>query len=145
MARVTVEDCLQFVDNRFDLVLKASERARELALGAADPLVPRDNDKPTVIALREIAQGFNVTEKPSIEFEDEVDIDIFSDATDDFGLAVSDVSEKTEEKVAEDRIFGELFGQTEVVNEAADMSVGEEGSVEQIQEKPSGEQKESED
>ncbi len=56
MARTTVEDCLDNVDNRFQLVMVASKRARELALGA-DPLVERDNDKPTVIALREIAAG----------------------------------------------------------------------------------------
>ena len=56
MARTTVEDCLENVDNRFQLVLIASKRARELSNGA-DPLVPRDNDKDTVIALREIAEG----------------------------------------------------------------------------------------
>lgn len=61
MARVTVEDCLQYVDNRFDLVLKASERAHLLELGAAEPMVPEENDKPTVLALREIAAGFDVT------------------------------------------------------------------------------------
>lgn len=57
MARVTVEDCLEHVENRFDLVLKAAERAHNLELGAADPIVEKDNDKPTVIALREIAAG----------------------------------------------------------------------------------------
>ncbi len=56
MARTTVEDCLDNVDNRFQLVMVASKRAREIASGA-DPLVERDNDKPTVIALREIAAG----------------------------------------------------------------------------------------
>jgi DNA-directed RNA polymerase subunit omega len=56
MARVTVEDCLEYVDNRFQLVLVATKRARQLALGN-DPLVPRDNDKDTVVALREIAEG----------------------------------------------------------------------------------------
>lgn len=56
MARTTVEDCLENVDNRFQLVLVAAKRARELAAGA-DALVPEDNDKPTVIALREIAAG----------------------------------------------------------------------------------------
>lgn len=56
MARTTVEDCLENVDNRFQLVLIASKRAREISLGA-DPLVDIDNDKPTVIALREIAAG----------------------------------------------------------------------------------------
>ena len=56
MARVTVEDCLPSVDNRFDLVLIASRRARQIAQGA-HPLVDVDNDKPTVVALREIAAG----------------------------------------------------------------------------------------
>ena len=57
MARVTVEDCLENVENRFQLVLVATKRARQLALGA-EPCVHRENDKPTVIALREIAGGF---------------------------------------------------------------------------------------
>ncbi len=56
MARLTVEDCLPHVDNRFDLVLLASKRARQIAVGSA-PLVDEENDKPTVIALREIAEG----------------------------------------------------------------------------------------
>jgi DNA-directed RNA polymerase subunit omega len=56
MARITVEDCLQHVDNRFQLVLVATRRARQLALGSS-PLVEVENDKPTVIALREIAEG----------------------------------------------------------------------------------------
>ena len=56
MARITVEDCLEHVDNRFDLVLLAARRARQISQGA-DPLVPAENDKPTVIALREIAEN----------------------------------------------------------------------------------------
>ena len=56
MARVTVEDCLQNVGNRFDLVLLATKRARQLANGM-DPLIPWENDKVTVVALREIAEG----------------------------------------------------------------------------------------
>jgi DNA-directed RNA polymerase subunit omega len=56
MARLTVEDCLENVVNRYDLVLLASKRARQIAMGA-DPLVPAENDKPTVIALREIAEN----------------------------------------------------------------------------------------
>jgi len=56
MARVTVEDCLQNVDNLFQLVLVASQRARRIANGA-EPAVPLENDKPTVVALREIAAG----------------------------------------------------------------------------------------
>jgi DNA-directed RNA polymerase subunit omega len=56
MARITVEDCLDKVDNRFQLVLAAARRARQLAMGA-QPLVPWENDKPTVVALREIAEN----------------------------------------------------------------------------------------
>ena len=56
MARVTVEDCLGQVDNRFDLVLLATRRARQIAEGV-EPLLPVENDKPTVVALREIAAG----------------------------------------------------------------------------------------
>jgi len=58
MARITVEDCLDKVDNRFQLVMISSKRARQLQTGGKDPMVPEDNDKPTVIALREIAEGF---------------------------------------------------------------------------------------
>ena len=57
MARVTVEDCLENVDNRFELVMLASKRARQLATGGKEPKVAWDNDKPTVVALREIAEG----------------------------------------------------------------------------------------
>lgn len=60
MARVTIEDCLDNVDNRFQLILVASRRARQLAKGSVEPTVPVENDKPTVLALREIAAG-NVT------------------------------------------------------------------------------------
>lgn len=57
MARVTVEDCLDYVDNRFQLVLLASMRAREILRSGQEPMVPWDNDKATVVALREIAKG----------------------------------------------------------------------------------------
>lgn len=56
MARITVEDCLKEVDNRFELVLMATRRARQITNGA-EPLVELENDKPTVLALREIATG----------------------------------------------------------------------------------------
>jgi DNA-directed RNA polymerase subunit omega len=56
MARITVEDCLENIENRFELVLTATKRARQIGNGS-DPMVPEENDKPTVIALREIAQG----------------------------------------------------------------------------------------
>ncbi len=57
MARVTVEDCLENVSNRFELVMVASKRARQMATGGKDPMVEEESDKPTVIALREIAEG----------------------------------------------------------------------------------------
>ena len=57
MARVTVEDCLDKVANRFELIMVASKRARQISNGGEDALVAEDNDKPTVIALREIAEG----------------------------------------------------------------------------------------
>jgi len=56
MARITVEDCLDNIDNIFEMVLVAAKRARRLAHGA-DALVELENDKPTVVALREIAEG----------------------------------------------------------------------------------------
>ncbi len=57
MARITVEDCLDHVDNRFELVMVGSKRARQIAVQGRDPLVPEENDKPTVLALREIEEG----------------------------------------------------------------------------------------
>ncbi|MEE3157987.1 MAG: DNA-directed RNA polymerase subunit omega [Pseudomonadota bacterium] len=57
MARVTVEDCLENVENRFELVMLASKRARQLATGGKDAKVAWENDKPTVVALREVAEG----------------------------------------------------------------------------------------
>ncbi|MDG2915141.1 DNA-directed RNA polymerase subunit omega [Bisgaard Taxon 10/6] len=57
MARVTVQDAVEKIGNRFDLILTAARRARQLQLNQREPLVPEDNDKPTVIALREIEKG----------------------------------------------------------------------------------------
>ena len=72
MARVTVEDCLDKVDNRFQLVLVATKRARQLAKGV-EPFVAWENDKPTVVALREIEEGFVTSqildERPEQESE----------------------------------------------------------------------------
>lgn len=73
MARVTVEDCLEHVDNRFELVMVASRRARHLHRQLAEPLVPEENDKPTVIALREVAEGLineDVLEAPEATADD---------------------------------------------------------------------------
>lgn len=57
MARVTIEDCLEKVDNRFELVLMAAKRAGQLSTGGEEPILGWENDKPTVVALREIAAG----------------------------------------------------------------------------------------
>ncbi len=57
MARITVEDCLDHVANRFELVLVGTKRARQIAVGGKEPMVAEENDKPTVIALREIEEG----------------------------------------------------------------------------------------
>jgi len=74
MARITVEDCLDNVDNRFELVMVSSKRARQIQAQGKDPLVEANNDKPTVIALREIADGLVnadiLNEKPSVEIEE---------------------------------------------------------------------------
>ena len=73
MARVTVEDCLEHVDNRFDLVLLATKRARQLSNGVA-PLLGWENDKATVVALREIAAGLVDEEVVAPKADPEVDI-----------------------------------------------------------------------
>ena len=82
MARITVDDCLEKVESRFDLVLKAAERARDLISTSAEPLVDPENDKPTIIELREISDGVldedyvppsddDDTDEVSLENEDE--------------------------------------------------------------------------
>ena len=80
MARVTVEDCLENVINRYELVLLASKRARQIALGS-EPLVPPDDDKPTVIALREIAENLvnteNVDKINQTDTDEELSEDVF--------------------------------------------------------------------
>ena len=69
MARVTIEDCLEHVENRFALVQLAAKRARLIANGQA-PLVDEENDKPTVLALREIAAGLMTEEKRARELDE---------------------------------------------------------------------------
>jgi len=76
MARVTVEDCLDKVDNRFELVMVATKRARQIATGGKDPLVAEESDKPTVIAHREIADGLvsaqSLSQEEQRQAEDEL-------------------------------------------------------------------------
>jgi DNA-directed RNA polymerase subunit omega len=79
MARVTVEDCLEHVDNRFDLVLLATKRARQLSHGVA-PLLAWENDKPTVVALREIAAGLVDDDVVAPKADSEVDMYALDDS-----------------------------------------------------------------
>ncbi len=84
MARITVEDCLDKVDNRFELVMVASKRARLIATGGKEPLVNAESDKPTVIALREIADDLITREQimnPVKEQEEEIVLKIPSEVS----------------------------------------------------------------
>ena len=89
MARVTVEDCLKVVPNRFELTLLAAKRARGLAMGIVDPLVQWENDKPTVVALREIATG--VTNFEESNDEPEFSFSLEKEVEDDMVELVADV------------------------------------------------------
>lgn len=101
MARITVEDCLDNVANRFELVLVASKRARQLANGSTSTL-DWENDKPTVLALREIAEGLigpailDVVDEPVDEAPDMVARAeaLFADAAD--GVMVAPDADDTE-------------------------------------------------
>jgi DNA-directed RNA polymerase subunit omega len=93
MARITVEDCLENIDNIFEMVLVAAKRARRIAHGA-DTLVERENDKPTVVALREIAAG-HITPSILEEVEQPVTDEFMQpDATDEVipmrGISIGD-------------------------------------------------------
>ena len=96
MARITVEDCLEHIENRFDLVLLAARRARQIAQGA-DPLVPPENDKPTVIALREIAENLISTESMD-EMEAQAEIEKIA-TDDDLIRQIAQASLEAEESV----------------------------------------------
>ena len=98
MARITVEDCLEHVENRFDLVLLAARRARQIAQGA-DPLVPPENDKPTVLALREIAENL-ITEAGMDEMEAKAKIEKIS-TDDDLIRQIAQASLRVEEAAQE--------------------------------------------
>ena len=83
MARITVEDCLEKVESRFDLVLKAADRARDLISTSAEPLVDPENDKPTIIALREIADGVLDEDYVPPSDDDDDTEEVFLDNEDD--------------------------------------------------------------
>ncbi len=78
MARITVEDCLKQVESRFELVLKAAQRARDLISTSSEPLVDPEEDKPTIIALREIEEGLLDRETLEKTLEEDVLLDEFS-------------------------------------------------------------------
>ena len=78
MARITVEDCLEQIPSRFDLILMASKRARQLSTTSRDPLVEWDNDKPTLVALREIEEGLIDKETLEKTLEEDLLLDEFS-------------------------------------------------------------------
>ena len=81
MARVTVEDCLEFVANRFELVMVASKRARQIATGGKEPMVREESDKATVIALREIAEGLVNLNTLSLEEEAEAELELLEEVS----------------------------------------------------------------
>ena len=81
MARITVEDCLEKIPSRFDLILMASKRARQLSTTSRDPMVEWDNDKPTLVALREIEEGLLDLETLDKTLEEDLLLDEFSVST----------------------------------------------------------------
>lgn len=96
MARITVEDCLDNVENRFELVMLATKRARQLATGGKDPLIKEDSDKATVLALREIAEGLisnEIFESRPAEEEEETGMDAFDEETEESLLAQTEQEE----------------------------------------------------
>lgn len=106
MARVTVEDCLKNVDNRFQLVLVATKRARQISLGA-EPFVDEENDKPTVIALREIAEGM-------------VTRDILDESAEEELLELSETEEEVAEPNDLDALTAALQAELASANSAAE-------------------------
>ena len=104
MARVTVEDCLVNVDNRFELVLVSAKRARQIAMGA-QPMVEEENDKPTVLALREIADNL-------------VNADILQEVE-----PVSAEEELVEELTADDQEIAATTGAAAAVEEKSELDV----------------------
>ena len=78
MARITVEDCLEKIPSRFDLIIMAPKRARQLSTTSREPLVEWDNDKPTLVALREIEAGLLDKEMLDRTLEEDLLLDGFA-------------------------------------------------------------------
>jgi len=114
MARVTVEDCIDKVDNRFELVLLAGHRARQISQGAAIT-IPRDNDKNPVVALREIADETlspdDLKEDLIHSLQKHVEVDEpegdGQELTDQSGATVSADADEPEDAIAFDRMSEE--------------------------------------
>ena len=130
MARITVEDCLENVENRFELVMIASRRARQLQTGGKDPLVPQDNDKPTVVALREIAAGFvnksilaEVHNEPAEELRDLVEAEALRKARQEITI-----EEAMDAELIDDE---EASAEVETKDEDEDAADVEEASLEE--------------
>ena len=83
MARITVEDCLEHVENRFELVMVATKRARQIATRGKDPMVEFSNDKPAVIALKEIELG--LINPKNLDKEEDLD-ELTEELAAEFGL-----------------------------------------------------------
>lgn len=113
MARVTVEDCLDNVDNRFQLVLVATKRARQISLGA-EPFVEEENDKPTVLALREIAEGHVTRDILNEEIEEEI-LEFVAE-----GEIETEESEPTELDALTAALQAELSGEAAEIKAAPD-------------------------
>lgn len=124
MARVTVEDCLSNVDNRFQLVLVATKRARQLSLGA-QALVEEENDKPTVLALREIAEGHVTRDILDESIEEEILEFVTEEETEEV------LSEPAELDALTAALQAELAGDTAVIApEVAEPAADEEAAKE---------------
>ena len=115
MARVTVEDCLANVDNRFQLVLVATKRARQISLGA-EPFVDAENDKPTVLALREIAEGHVTRDILEETIEEEI-LEFLSDENEE---ETEESEGPTELDALTAALQAELAGETVSVTETAE-------------------------
>jgi len=128
MARITVEDCLDKVDNRFELVMVSSKRARQLQIEGKDPMVSVDNDKPTVLALREIAEGLVdakiLVEKPSVDLEEEFTSEPQTEAAD------GESSEASADASAEDSPEDSAEAAAEEAGESAEETATEEAPAE---------------
>ena len=142
MARITVEDCLENVENRFDLVMIASKRARQLQTGGKDALIDEQNDKPTVVALREIAEGHInstiLTNTPEEEAEESLDEVEAATKTNDISIEEAMDSVLIPEDDADQAEAAPADSSDEVVEAEATAEVAEVAEVE-VKETEAGE------